>query len=227
MRMTDVDRKAIAGLLRMVVILPVLVFLPAWTIRYWQAWACLLVFSECATVITAYLMKRDPALLERRLKAGAAAEKQMNQKVIQSLAVIGFIALLVIPGFDHRFRLSVVPPYAAIAGDLLIVVGFLFVSWVFKENSFTSGVIEVAAEQKVIATGPYAWVRHPMYSGSLIMLAGIPIGLGSWYGLLVMIPMTIVIIWRLLDEERFLGENLVGYTEYKEKVRFRLIPAVW
>ena len=225
--MTDVNRRAIAGLLRMVVILPVLVFLPAWTIRYWQAWVCLFVFSACATAITAYLMKRDPALLERRLKAGAAAEKQMSQKVIQSLAVIGFVALLVIPGLDHRFRWSVVSPYAAIAGDLLIVVGFLFVTWVFKENSFTSGVIEVAAEQRVITTGPYAWVRHPMYSGSLIMLAGIPIGLGSWYGLLVMIPMTIVIIWRLLDEERFLGENLVGYTEYKEKIRFRLIPAVW
>ena len=227
MHMTDVNRRAIAGLLRMVVILPVLVFLPAWTIRYWQAWVCLFVFSACATAITAYLMKRDPALLERRLKAGAAAEKQMSQKVIQSLAVIGFGALLVIPGLDHRFRWSGVSPYAAIAGDLLIVVGFLFVTWVFKENSFTSGVIEVAAEQRVITTGPYAWVRHPMYSGFLIMLAGIPIGLGSWYGLLVMIPMTIVIIWRLLDEERFLGENLVGYTEYKEKIQFRLIPAVW
>jgi protein-S-isoprenylcysteine O-methyltransferase Ste14 len=225
--MTDVNRRAVAGLLQMLVVLPILVFLPAWTIRYWQAWVCLFVFSACATAITAYLMKRDPALLERRMKAGPAAEKQTSQKVIQFFAAITFIAIFVIPGLDHRLQWSVVSPYAAIAGDLLIVVGFLFVTWVFKENSFTSGVIEVAAEQRVIATGPYAWVRHPMYSGSLIMLAGIPIGLGSWYGLLVMIPMTIVIIWRLLDEERFLGENLVGYTEYKEKIRFRLIPAVW
>lgn len=99
--------------------------------------------------------------------------------------------------------------------------------WVFKVNSFTSGVIEVAAEQEMIATGPYAMVRHPMYLGSLVMLLGIPLGLGSWCGELAIVPMTIVIIWRLIEEERFLGERLVGYTQYKERVRYRLVPTVW
>jgi protein-S-isoprenylcysteine O-methyltransferase Ste14 len=111
-----------------------------------------------------------------------------------------------------------------IAGDALIVA---FVFWVFKMNSFTSGVIEMATEQKVIGTGPYAIARHPMYLGSLVMLLGIPPGLDSWWGLLAIVPMTIVIIWRLIEEERFLGEHLVGYTQYEERVRYRLVPAVW
>jgi protein-S-isoprenylcysteine O-methyltransferase Ste14 len=225
--MKDVNREAMRGMLRMFLLLPLLVFLPAWTLNYWQAWLCLGVFFACVIAITTYLMKANPALLERRLKAGASAEKEKSQKVIQSLAAVAFVALFVLPGLDHRFSWSAVPAFAVIAGDALIVVGFVFVLWVFKVNSFTSGVIEVAAEQEMIATGPYAMVRHPMYLGSLVMLLGIPLGLGSWCGELAIVPMTIVIIWRLIEEERFLGERLVGYTQYKERVRYRLVPTVW
>ena len=114
-----------------------------------------------------------------------------------------------------------------IAGDLLIAIGFSIVFLVFKENSYTSALIEVYAEQKVISSGPYAQVRHPMYTGALILLLGTPLALGSWWGVLTMIPITAVIIWRLLDEERFLTKNLPDYAGYKAKVKYRLVPFVW
>jgi protein-S-isoprenylcysteine O-methyltransferase Ste14 len=225
--MNDLNRRAFGGLLRMMLFLSALVFLPAWTFRYWQAWICLLVFFVCATGITLYLMKNDPKLLERRMSAGSSAEKEKSQKIIQGLAAIAFVAMFIVPGLDHRFAWSLVPSYAVIFGDALIVLGFIFVFFVFKINSFTSGIIAVAAEQKVISTGPYGLVRHPMYLGALIMLVGIPIALGSWWGVLMLVPMTVVIIWRLLDEEIFLARNLPGYAEYRKKVRYRLVPFAW
>jgi protein-S-isoprenylcysteine O-methyltransferase Ste14 len=141
--------------------------------------------------------------------------------------MIAFIAVLVVPAIDHRFGWSTMPPYVVAIGDILVVLGFLIVFLVFKENTFTSGTIEVASEQKVIATGPYAHVRHPMYVGALIMLLGMPLALGSWWGLFTIIPMTLVIAWRLLEEEKFLAKNLSGYSDYQSKVRCRLVPLVW
>jgi protein-S-isoprenylcysteine O-methyltransferase Ste14 len=177
--------------------------------------------------ISLYLMKNDPKLLERRMSAGAGAEKQKSQKIIQTLAAMVFVATFVVPALDHRFLWSVVPTYAVIAGDALIMLGFLFVFWVFRVNSFTSGIIEVAAEQKVISTGPYRLVRHPMYFGALIMLLGTPIALGSWWGELTLVPMTVVLILRLVDEEIFLARNLPGYAEYRQKIKYRLVPFAW
>jgi len=225
--MTDVNRKALVGLMQMVITLPLLVFLPAWTLHYWQAWVCLVSFFVPVTVITVVLMKTDPELLERRTKAGAGAEKEKGQKVIQSFASLVFVAMFVVPALDHRFRWSQVPAWAAIGGDLLVVLGFVFVYRVFKENSFTSGVIEVAAGQKLVTSGPYALVRHPMYLGSLVMLTGIPLGLGSLWGLLTVATMALVIVWRLLEEETFLVGHLAGYEEYRERVKYRLVPLVW
>jgi protein-S-isoprenylcysteine O-methyltransferase Ste14 len=172
--MNDLNRKAFGGLLRMALFLAVLVFLPAWTIDYWQGWVCLELFLACGTGITLDLIRNDPKLLERRISAGASAEKEKSQKIIQTLAAVAFVATFVVPALDHRFSWSVVPIYAVIAGDALIVLGFLFVFWVFRVNSFTSGIIEVAAEQKVISTGPYGLVRHPMYFGALILLLVYP-----------------------------------------------------
>ena len=119
------------------------------------------------------------------------------------------------------------PPYVAIAGDALVVLGWLAIFFVFKENTFTSATVELAPDQRVISTGPYALVRHPMYAGALVMLLGIPIALGSWWGLLVIVAMMPALIWRLSDEEKFLAKNLPGYVEYQNKVRYRLIPLVW
>jgi protein-S-isoprenylcysteine O-methyltransferase Ste14 len=120
-----------------------------------------------------------------------------------------------------------VPPYTVAAGDILVMLGLLIIFLVFKENTFTSAVIEIATEQKVISTGPYAFVRHPMYIGALVMLLGVPLALGSWWGLLTIIPITLVIVWRLLDEEQFLTKKLSGYPAYRSQVRYRLVPFIW
>jgi protein-S-isoprenylcysteine O-methyltransferase Ste14 len=223
----DLNKKALGGLLRFLIVLAALVFLAAWTFDYWQAWIFLAVYSGSALTITLYLMKNDPALLARRMQAGPGAEKQNSQKIIQAVAMVAFIVALVFPAIDHRFAWSTVPGYVAIAGDMLVALGFLVVFFVFRENTFSSGVIEVAPDQKVISTGPYALVRHPMYSGALIMLAGVPLALGSWWGLAAVVLMVLVIIWRLLDEEKFLAANLPGYSQYQDQVRYRLVPLAW
>jgi protein-S-isoprenylcysteine O-methyltransferase Ste14 len=221
------NRKALIAILRTLVVLVVVTFIPAWTLHWWQGWACLAAFFVPASAITVWVAKNDPALLERRLKAGAKAEKEKGQKIVQAVASIVFLGDFVFPAFDHRFAWSHVPAWAAVIGDLMMVAGFVIVFYVFKANSFTSGIIEVAEDQKVISTGPYAIVRHPMYTGGLIMLFGIPLALGSWWGMLVNLPMTAAVIWRLLDEERFLAEKLPGYAEYRQSVKYRLAPYVW
>ena len=225
--MEDLNKRAFGGLLRLLVALAALLFLPAWTLNYSQAWIFLAVFSASVLAITLYLMKKDPRLLERRLKAGPAAEKEKTQKIVQSIASAAFIAMFVISALDHRRMWSAVPASVSLAGDALVALGLLIVFFVFRENTFTSGVVEVDSGQKVATTGPYAIVRHPMYSGSLIMLLGIPTALGSWWGLLAVAGIAVVIVWRLLEEERFLLKNLAGYSDYRAKVRYRLVPFIW
>ncbi|MGD0615925.1 MAG: isoprenylcysteine carboxylmethyltransferase family protein [Verrucomicrobiota bacterium] len=223
--MKDLNRKAFGGLLLLLISLAVFLFLPAWTLDYWQAWVFLAVYSLSTLAITLYFMKMDPKLLERRVIMGG--EKQRSQKIIKCFLVLTFVAVIVFPAIDHRFAWSAVPPPVVVAGEALVVLGFVIMFFVFKENPFTSRIIEVEAEQKVIATGPYAVVRHPMYAGSLVMLSGVPPALGSWWGLFTIIPITLVIVWRLLDEEAFLIKNLPGYSEYRTRVRHRLVPLIW
>lgn len=225
--MKNVNLRAFLGFLWTLLILVPAVFVPVWTFRYWQGWACLAAFFIPAAIISVSVARSDPALLERRLKAGAKAEKETGQKVVQSITGPVFLADFVFPAFDHRFGWSQVPAWACAGGEVMMVAGFVIVFRVLRENSFASGVIEVAEDQRVIATGPYAIVRHPMYTGALIMLFGIPPALGSWWGMLINLPMTAGLVWRLLDEERFLGRNLRGYTEYVKTVRYRLVPRVW
>lgn len=225
--MKELDKQALGGLTSLFVILAAALFIPAWTLSYWQAWVFLGVFMTSALAVTIYLRQNDPQLLERRVKAGPAAEQEPIQKIIQVLASISFIALIVVPAIDHRLAWSAVPPRVVAAGDILIALGFFIVFLVFKANTYTSGIIEVAPDQTIITTGPYALVRHPMYIGAIIMLVGIPLALGSWWGLLAVVPITAVVIWRLLDEERFLAKNLPGYSDYRNKVRYRLVPLIW
>jgi protein-S-isoprenylcysteine O-methyltransferase Ste14 len=225
--MKDLHRKAVIAILRTFVLLVAAIFLPVWTFRWWQGWACLVAFFVPASVITVWVAKHDPALLERRLKAGPKAEKERGQKIVQTITAVAFLADFVIPAFDHRYGWSRVPAYATIVGDLMMLIGFWITFIVFRVNSFTSGIIEVAEDQKVISTGPYSVVRHPMYTGGLIMLFGIPLALGSWWGMMVNVPLTAAIIWRLLDEEKFLRANLNGYAEYRQAVKYRLAPLVW
>jgi protein-S-isoprenylcysteine O-methyltransferase Ste14 len=223
----DLAGKATLGLTQLVIGLGLFLFAPAWTLDFWQAWVYLFVFTASAALITAYLWKNDPKLLERRVNAGPGAEKENRQKLIQLIASLAFIGFLVVPSLDHRFSWSAVPLSMVITGDVLTAFGFLIIFMVFRQNTFAAGTIEVADDQEVISTGPYAIVRHPMYSGALVMLFGTPLALGSWRGLLMLIPMTLVIVWRLLDEERFLLRNLHGYERYFQKVQYRLLPFIW
>ena len=225
--MTELNKKASLGLLELILVMAALTFLPAWTFDYWQAWILLAVFFAITLAIDLYLVKNDPKLLERRLKAGPTSEQEKSQKIIQAVAMVAFAAIFVFSALDHRFGWSVVPPYVSILGDVMVALGLYLVFLVFKENTFTSAIIEIGDDQRVITTGPYALVRHPMYIGALVMLIGVPLALGSFWGLLVIIPMTLVLIWRLLDEERFLAANLDGYSEYQRKVRYHLVPLIW
>jgi protein-S-isoprenylcysteine O-methyltransferase Ste14 len=219
--------QAVLGLVQLAVILGVTLFVPAWTLDYWQAWVCLSLFISSSALITAYLWKNDQSLLAGRVNAGPRAEKEPLQQRIQFIAAPAFAGIFVLSSLDHRFSWSHVPLALVIAGDILIVVGFFIVFRVFQENTFTTATIQVAANQKVIATGPYAVVRHPMYAGALVMLSGIPLALGSAWGLLMLVPMTILLAQRLLDEEKFLSRSLPGYKDYCQKVRYHLVPSVW
>jgi protein-S-isoprenylcysteine O-methyltransferase Ste14 len=223
----NLTRKTVLGFTQLIAALGVLLFIPAWTLDYWQAWVYLFVFATSSASITTYLWKKDRKLLERRIAAGPGAENEKRQKLIQLLASLLFIASMILPSLDHRFSWSTVPLPVVVAGDVLTGVGFLIVFIVFKENTFTAATIAVALGQKVVSTGPYAVVRHPMYSGALIMLCGTPLALGSWWGLLMFAPMVPTIAWRASEEERFLRKNLCGYKEYCQIVRYRLVPFAW
>jgi len=204
-----------------------LIFVPAGTLHYWQGWAYLVLFCGLSALITLDVMRRDPALLERRLRGGPMAETRPLQRLIMLGASIGFIGLLVVPALDVRFGWSRVPVPIVVLGDVLFVLGFGFIGRVYRENSYTSATIELAEGQRVISTGPYAVVRHPMYASALVYLAGTPLALGSWWGLLALGFIAPFLVWRLLDEERLLAHDLPGYTSYQARVRYRLVPGVW
>jgi len=225
--MTTLRTRAWSGLAVLVVVMGLLLFVPAGTLGYWQAWVYLATFAVVSVLTTLYLMRSDPELLKRRLRGGPTAEKRPAQKLIMLATSIGFIALLVVPAVDHRFGWSAVPLGAVVLGDLLVVAGFYFIYLVYRENTFTSATIEVVPGQRVISTGPYAIVRHPMYASAALYLLGTPLALGSYWGLVALAAMVPFLIWRLVDEERFLAKNLRGYTEYQERVRHRLVPFVW
>jgi protein-S-isoprenylcysteine O-methyltransferase Ste14 len=221
------NQKALAIHLLLIGVVMALVFIPAGTFHYWQAWTFLAFYFPPSLALTAYLMVKDPKLLERRMRGGPVAEKERVQKILMSIMSVGFVGLLVVSALDHRFAWSQMSSFAALAGDGLMVIGWLAVFFVFRENSFSSATIEVADDQRVISTGPYARVRHPMYAGGLVMLLGMPIALGSWWGVLVLVAILPALIWRMLDEEKFLSRNLPGYIEYRQAVRYRLVPGVW
>jgi protein-S-isoprenylcysteine O-methyltransferase Ste14 len=144
-----------------------------------------------------------------------------------SFTSIGFIGLTVLPAIDHRVGWSHVPAPVVLIGDGLVLLGWLGIYFVFRENSFASATIVATAGQRVVSTGPYALVRHPMYAAALVMLLGIPVALGSWWGVLVVIAIVPALVWRLIDEERFMARNLPDYVEYQNAVRYRLMPPIW
>jgi protein-S-isoprenylcysteine O-methyltransferase Ste14 len=169
----------------------------------------------------------DPALLERRMHAGPAAEQEPAQRIIIALLLADLLVMLLLAGFDHRWHWSDVPGWLSILANIVIVASFVFFFYVLKQNSFAASTVRVEREQTVISTGLYSIVRHPMYAGTLPLIVSIPLALGSYWTLLLVIPLLPILAWRLLDEERVLRRDLPGYADYCLRVRYRLVPGVW
>jgi protein-S-isoprenylcysteine O-methyltransferase Ste14 len=216
-------KSAVVGL----IVLGVIVFLPAGTLAYWQGWAFIVVFTVSTNLIGLYLARNDPALLERRMKVGPAAETRPLQKAIIAIAFAGAIALVIISALDHRVGWSHAPAWIAVLGNVLVALGLMIDLVVFRANSYGASTIEKMAGQHVITTGPYALVRHPMYVGVLILVIGTPLALGSYWGLLFLLLNVPILVLRILDEERMLASELDGYTTYMHTVRYRLVPGLW
>jgi protein-S-isoprenylcysteine O-methyltransferase Ste14 len=219
--------RSIAGLVFLLAMLGLALFASAGTFAYWQAWVYLVVFAVCVVAITVYLAFKDRRLLQSRLSVGPASETQRVQQVLQGFASMFFLGLYIVAGFDHRYGWTHVAALMSVLSDAMVVLGLFVVFLVFRANSFTSAVIELADQQRLVSTGPYGVVRHPMYSGALLMVLFTPLALGSWAALPMVLPLAIVIVLRLMAEERFLAAGLAGYDDYRRRVRYRLIPGVW
>jgi len=225
--MNSLNRKVIFNWGTKFLVLSALLFLPAGSLAFPRGWAFLAVYFPPQTFMVVYFLRTDPAFVERRLKIGPRAETRPRQKFVMALVILSSFASISIAGFDHRFTWSHISLPISIAACVVMLVGIAIQFRVFVENSFASATIEIAADQKVIVTGPYAFIRHPMYFGALLTDFCIPLALGSWWALLPLAAKVPVIVLRLLDEETFLRANLSGYPEYCQKVPHRLIPALW
>jgi protein-S-isoprenylcysteine O-methyltransferase Ste14 len=204
--------------------LALLILLPAGTFNYWQVYVYCGILIVPMIIVMFYFLKHDPKFLERRMKG---KEREKQQVIIQMLSTLIFLAGFIIPGLDHRFSWSNVPAFQSIAADIIILLGYLLIFFVFRQNSYASRIIEVDEEQKVISTGLYGLVRHPMYVGVLIMYIPTPLALGSYWGLIPFALLPLSMALRILNEEKVLSENLPGYKEYCQKTRYRLIPFIW
>jgi protein-S-isoprenylcysteine O-methyltransferase Ste14 len=204
-----------------------MLFLPAGTFRYWQAWVLLAVFALSTWVPSIYLLRTNPAALDRRMRAGPLSETRMVQKVVSSIVFVAFIAMFAVGALDHRLGWSPVPAAVSLAGDALVATGLGVAMLVVIQNGYAAANVTVEAEQKVVSTGLYGMVRHPMYTGSVIMMVGVPLALGSYWGLVFVVPGLIVLALRIRDEEELLSQKLDGYRDYTEQVHYRLLPYVW
>jgi len=204
-----------------------MLFFPAGTFNYWQAWVFLVVVAIPAWIPSIYLLRTNPVALQRRTRAGPTAETRMVQKVVIAGWYLSLAAMLVVSALDHRFGWSPVPTAICLVGDVLVAVGLGVAGLVIVQNSYAAATVRVEAGQTVVSTGLYGLVRHPMYTGNVIMMVGIPLALGSYWGLVFVVPGIIVLASRIRDEEKLLQKELDGYREYTQKVRYRLVPCMW
>jgi protein-S-isoprenylcysteine O-methyltransferase Ste14 len=204
-----------------------ILLLPAGTLHYWQAWLFVAVFTAATLIPTVYLNRTNPAALQRRMRAGPRAEPRKAQKFIITGSFLGLFATMVYSALDHRFGWSSVPPLLSVLGDVLVATGLGIAMLVIAQNSYAAATVTVETGQTVASHGLYRFVRHPMYVGNVIMMTGIPLALGSYWGLLFVVPGTLVLALRILDEEKLLVRELTGYREYAQGVRYRLVPYIW
>lgn len=211
-----------------VAFMAVLILWPAGTLAYPGAWVLIALFGLGGLVMILWLGKHSPALLRERMSSPVQREQNPWDRIWLGLFVIGFLAWLVIMSWDAaRTGFIAMPVWLQAAGGLGIVLYMLGAMWTFRENAFAAPVVKIQAGQRVIDSGPYAIVRHPMYASALLLLAGIPLLLGSWIGLVLSVAFILGIAWRAVHEERTLIEELQGYRDYAARVRYRLVPYVW
>jgi protein-S-isoprenylcysteine O-methyltransferase Ste14 len=208
-------------------LLVLLVFLPAGTFNYWQAWVLLIVSAVATWIPSIYLLRTNPTALQRRIHGGPRAEPRTAQKIIITAAWLALGAMFVVSVLDHRFGWSQPPVAVALIGDALVAIGLGVTMLVVIQNSHAAATVRVEADQKLVSTGLYGLVRHPMYTGNVILLVGIPLALGSYWGLVFVIPGLVVLALRIRDEETLLKQELDGYREYTQQVHYRLVPYIW
>jgi len=206
------------------IFLGLLTLVPAGTFNYWQVYAYIAVLVIPMLFVLFYFLKIDPQFLERRTRT---KEKERQQVMIQVAFSLVFLSGFIISGLDRRFGWSDIPIQAIILADVIILLGYLIIFFVFKQNSYASRIVEVNEHQKVVSTGLYAIVRHPMYVGVLVMFIPTPIALGSYLGLVPMATIPLAIVMRIINEEKVLCRDLPGYKEYCQKTKYRLLPFIW
>lgn len=219
--------QAVAASLFGLVFFAVFLFWPAGTFDYWQAWAFIAVFTAVSAGPSIYWGLRKPEVLRRRMRSGPIAETRPAQKAATVGIAATIIAVSVVSALDHRFGWSQVPVSVVVIGQILVAVGLFLATMVVNQNSYAAATITVEADQPVISTGLYGVVRHPMYAFALIMMVGMPLALDSYWGVLTMVPAVAVLMFRIVDEEKMLRQELAGYDEYTHKVHYRLVPGVW
>lgn len=207
--------------------LAAILFAPAGTLNYWQAWVFIAVFTTATLVPSIYLARTNPAALQRRMHAGPRAETRPAQKIIIVASFVSLFATMAFSALDHRFAWSAVPAWLCVVGDVLVVGGLGVAMLVIVENSYAAATITVEAGQTLTTDGLYGFVRHPMYAGDAVMMIGMPLALGSYWGLIFVIPGAAALAFRIRDEESMLTQELAGYREYAHRVRYRLVPYVW
>jgi len=221
---SELIRMAMIRIVAAIIVLMAIFFLPAGTFAYWEAWAYLAIILGPMFFVLVYLFKNDPDLLARRMRT---REKEAEQKRIVNFSLVFFLLAFLIPGFDKRFGWSNMPAGVVFVAEMVVLLGYGIVFLVFRENRYASHVIEVEQGQTVISSGPYAIVRHPMYLGVLLMYLLSPLALGSYWAAIPAVLLVPIFVARIWNEESVLTRELKGYSEYKGKTRYRLIPGIW
>ncbi len=221
---SELIKKVILRFGMFIVVMGLMFFLPAGALKYWEAWVYMAILVIPMITVLFYLLKHDPELLERRMRM---KEKEPEQKTIIKIGALIFIIIYLIPGFDQRYGWSSVPVSIIIIADIIVFCGYLLFVRVLIENSYASRIVEVEQQQKVITTGPYKIVRHPLYSAVLLMYVFSPLALGSYLAMIGTVLLIFLLIARITNEEKLLSKELEGYQDYLQKTKYRLVPGIW
>jgi protein-S-isoprenylcysteine O-methyltransferase Ste14 len=231
---SDVEEDRVKAALRLLIsglteplVFGVIMFVVAGTVDYWQAWLLLAVFLVSVWTSSIYLLRAHPTALQRRMRGGPTAETRTVQKAVMGGLWLSLVTMVVVSSLDHRLGWSDVPTAVSLFGNVLVALGLMTPMLVVVQNNYAASTVRVEVGQKLASTGLYRLVRHPMYTGNVIMMLGIPLALGSYWGLVLVAPGLSVLALRIRDEENMLTEELEGYLEYTRQVRHRLVPGVW